>query len=75
MVYYDDHVGERNRRVGMSGAEWYFSDGDQMFGYSNDPIEELKKRYPEAVFKRGKWTSLQDYVSITEACWADWELP
>lgn len=75
MLEYEDGLapsGGRLRRV-HEGADWYFSDGDQLFGSNSDSLEENKQRYPNCVFKKGKWSSNLEYRSICDLAMIDYD--
>lgn len=41
----------------ISGSDYYFFEdrpGGIIYGQSNDPIDEIRLRYPNAIIKRGK---------------------
>jgi len=66
MTYLADHTTHkdakgRTSRIQQTGGDWYFSDGDQLFGYNKDSREDNKKRYPQCSFKRGVWGSVEEY--------------
>lgn len=42
-------------RFTHDGHEWYFWDSTGLIGSNSDSIEENKKRYPDCIFKRGRW--------------------
>jgi hypothetical protein len=52
-----DRFGNYVKRI-ETGHDWYFSDGDQLFGGNSDSLEENQRRYPHCSFKRGKWVPL-----------------
>ena len=61
VLYYDKTApdGKPLRRID-SGADWYWvapSEQGLIYGFSNDKPEEIVSRYPDAVLKRGRWTS------------------
>lgn len=49
------------KRLLCLGDDWYFlwtaPDGEPVIGSNKEPLWENQRRYPEALFKRGKWTS------------------
>ena len=52
---------EQARRLLLLGDDWYFQwvapDGASVIASNKDPLWENERRYPGALFKRGKWTS------------------
>ena len=52
--------GDRLRRL-IDGRDWYWrapaTDGEWIYGFSDDDPDEIRDRYPGAVLLRGKWTS------------------
>lgn len=44
------------RRV-EQGNDFYFATPDGVYGHNDDSLAVNKKRYPDASFKRGKWTT------------------
>jgi hypothetical protein len=76
-VYYAGGNAEGNhRRNTMHNSDVYFSDGDQLFGHNNDPIEETEARYPGRTlhFKRGRWTTAQAMKEALDAAILDHSL-
>ena len=68
----------RPTRVIHHGQDLYFSDGDQFFGSNNDELRETLDRYPVLTsedFKRGRWTSGENYEKIRRVVVADYERP
>ena len=61
-VYLED--GDRRRRQGHSGQDWYFSDDTGLFGSNNDSKVSNLIRYPDCSFKRGKWMHPARYEAI-----------
>lgn len=51
-----------------TGKDWYWmSPGMKehpIYGYSNDPKEEILTRYPGASLKRGKWTDELEMYAV-----------
>ena len=45
----------KKRRQEYNGHDYYFSNGNGLFGSNNDSLEVNTKRYPHCSFKRGKW--------------------
>lgn len=68
VIYYDEFSGRDNsvrQRLILNGQDWYFYDpGTDVFGANSDPLETNKERYPDAVFKRGKWTTRAEYERV-----------
>ena len=59
-LYYDEFTrgGDVRYTKSLSGDDHYFHvPGTDLFGCNNDPIPEIRARYPGAVVKRGKWTT------------------
>jgi hypothetical protein len=54
-----------------SGNDWYgllpCPDGVYTIIHNNDPLAENEKRYPSAIWKRGKWTSDAEMQSVNAA--------
>jgi len=74
MVYYDQQDGQgRPCRLGLAG-DWYFSDGDQLFGCNDDTLEENRQRYPQACFKRGRWAESAEYHATHKRASEDYEV-
>lgn len=68
----------RPTRVIHHGQDFYFSDGDQLFGSNNDKLRENLERYPRLTsedFKRGRWTSGKTYEKVRRVVIDDYELP
>lgn len=57
VIYFDERSADRlpQRRI-MTGSDYYFRDGD-IYGQNNETAEDNRRRYPNASFKRGKWTT------------------
>ena len=65
MLYKDEGDGQvenltrYTHRENMSGVDHYFmaphSSGMPIYGSNNDSITSIKKRYPGAIIKKGKW--------------------
>lgn len=62
-------------RVIRNGSDWYFSDGDQLFGSNSDPDYINQYRYPQCQFKRGKWVPLDKYNELLATVRDDYECP
>jgi hypothetical protein len=52
MLWFEDGT----RRV-EQGNDFYFATPDGVFGHNDDQLEVNEKRYPDALFKRGKWAT------------------
>lgn len=64
IVYYDE--GDRKH---FDHCEWYFHEpGTELFG-TTDNLEEAYLRYPDASFKRGRWTDLETFQTVRRAAW------
>lgn len=48
----------------LYGREQYFATPDGVWGHSDDSIEEVRKRYPGAAVKRGKWTTAPEMKAV-----------
>lgn len=69
-LYYDEWAGD-NETVrytdNHSGNDWYFHrPGSDFFGSNCDPLSENWLRYPDCVFKRGKWVAKAELDRIRE---------
>ena len=62
-------------RVVRHGSDWYFSDGNQLFGSNSDPDYINQRRYEGCSFKRGKWIGLDKYNQLLATVRDDYELP
>lgn len=64
VVYFDRTTpgGVRHKRI-LSGADYYFRQGP-LLADTNDPPDEIRRRYPGAVIKRGKWTTDDDMARV-----------
>lgn len=64
MLYYDDGT----RQI-QQGADYYFvaphAEGD-IHGASSAPLEVIRRRYPGAIVKRGRWAPDGYYRRICE---------
>ncbi len=56
---------EGGYRESMCGFDHYFKAGN-VYGFNNDSIKEIKKRYPGASVKKGKWVSHEDMERIQQ---------
>lgn len=70
---------EEGYREGFGGHDHYFhaphSEGT-IYGCNNDSVEEIEKRYPGAVVKKGKWVPPEVMERIDrEAAEYKWQLP
>lgn len=70
---------EGGYREGFSGHDHYFhaphSEGT-IYGCNDDPIEEIEKRYPGAIVKKGKWVPPEVFERVQkEAVEYEWQLP
>ena len=67
-VYYDEWANEDVRYTqNYSGDDWYFHrPGTDFFGSNADSLSENWLRYPDCVFKRGKWAAKHELVRIRE---------
>lgn len=69
MLYYDKFCTQgqtRYRRI-LQGNDWYFiAPGvlDQVYGHGNESPDEIARRYPGAVVKRGQWTDDTHYQQV-----------
>ncbi len=52
------------RRLHCSGDSSYFHVPPDVWGSNRDEPNEVRKRYPGAIVKRGKWTSLEKLQAI-----------
>lgn len=75
-LYYDEWSGDGNvrHRQKFLGDDWYFHEpGTDLFGSNNDSLEENRERYPDAIFKRGKWTSFSEFQAVQQEAWeSEW---
>lgn len=58
------------KRYFHTGYDWYFFwDGPRglVIGGNSDRLEENKRRYPGAVFLRGRWTTHEHMREVREA--------
>lgn len=47
------------------GHDHYFHvPGTDLFGGSDDPVEEIHERYPGAIVKRGKWAPTEEWRTV-----------
>jgi len=75
MVYYEKKDGMgRPTRLSLGGHDWYFSDGDQLFGCNTDSLKENKRRYPQCIFKRGKWTTAEKMDRVHQKAMSDYDI-
>ncbi len=58
-IYKDD-----GRRLHCSGDSSYFFLPPDIWGSNRDEPQEVLKRYPNAIIKRGKWVSLETLEAI-----------
>jgi hypothetical protein len=68
-----DPSGNSMRRI-HSGEDWYFSDGDELFGANSDDYIISIKRYRNCIFLRGKWTGMQEHINTMELMMREREL-
>ena len=72
MIYY-----ERGGKQVQHGMEWYYEaphHAGVIRGASSDPPEQISKRYPGAVLKRGRWAPDDWYREVmATAHAATWE--
>lgn len=76
VVYYDeeDAHGRPKRKI-FDHEDWYFHEpGTDLFGTVRGPVDEHLPRYPGAVFKRGKWTTEEEFIRAREEAY-DSEAP
>ena len=69
-LYYHDTAGDSGIRYTLllDGDDHYFHVPDtNLFGSSNDPVEEIRERYPGAVIKRGKWTTAEEFYETKQS--------
>ena len=58
---------EGGYREQMAGMDHYFYVADtDVYGYSNDAVDEIESRYPGADIKKGKWVSSEEMAEIQE---------
>jgi hypothetical protein len=62
-LYYDAWANPDVRyTLVLDGDDHYFHVPEtNLYGCSNDPIEEIKERYPGALVKRGMWTTAEEF--------------
>lgn len=70
----DDRMGRPHRRI-VAGMDWYFSDGLELVGGNDDPLEENEFRYPGCSFKRGRWVEGRHYLEVMRTASEDYKLP
>lgn len=69
MLYYDEMTvqGVRYRTI-LQGWDHFFqapsANGGTIYGANNDPIEDIKRRYPGAVVLRGSWADDDEYKAL-----------
>lgn len=66
------------KRYQHTGENWYFwwqSPDGLVIGSNSDSLEENQRRYPGAVFVRGKWTSHQEMQRVRDEMQAAHEAP
>lgn len=69
---------ETPKRAAHSGEEWYFwwpSPEGLVVGSNSDSRAENERRYPGAVFVRGKWTTLEHMRRVRDEALAAHEVP
>lgn len=68
VLYYDvwSGDGEVQHRLVLDGSDWYFHDGDELFGSNSDPPDETLERYPGVEMKRGKWTTAAEMQAVKQ---------
>jgi hypothetical protein len=75
-LYYDEKTSAGiPLALNLSGDDWYWQTPDGVFGSSNDPHAEIKKRYPGASIKRGKWGTVEEMDAANIAAIAAREGP
>lgn len=68
-LYYDEFAdnGETRYTLLLDGHDHYFHVPEtDLFGSSNDPVEEIHERYPGAIVKRGKWAPAEEFYSTKD---------
>lgn len=69
VIYYDEYSadGEVQHRFVHDGEDWYFHEpGTDFFGSNQDTLEENQRRYPNCIFKRGKWVPRAEYKRVRQ---------
>lgn len=80
VLLYEDKIDRQNRptRIIHQGQDFYFSDGDQLFGANDDPLRMNLERYSRLTskdFKRGRWTSGEIHERVRRVVIDDYERP
>lgn len=58
-------AGAYTRQI-LSGNDHYFHVPPDVWGSSDDPADEIRRRYPGAWVKRGKWVSAAEFARAQE---------
>ena len=67
--------GTVQHRTTLDGEDWYFHEpGTNLFGANSDPREMNERRYPNCVFKRGKWAEDDTFYATKDRAY-DAEAP
>ena len=69
MLYNDEMTVQNVRyRTIYQGYDHYFqapsANGGTIYGANNDPVEDIKRRYPGAIILRGSWADDDEYKAI-----------
>lgn len=80
VLLFEDKIDGMGRptRLLHHGQDFYFSDGDQLFGSNTDILRDNLDRYPRLTsedFKRGRWTSGKILERVRKVVTADYERP
>ncbi len=57
------------RRI-MTGTDYYFLVGPDLYAQSDDAPEEITRRYPGAILKRGRWAPDYEMMAAHETAMA-----
>lgn len=65
IIYFEEKngAGLRHREL-QRGYDWYFTTPEGICGGNNDSAEEITRRYPGAVLKRGIWAATEEFARI-----------
>ena len=73
-LYFDQLTHGTRYREFLAGQDYYFSDGEQLFGCNNDNLATNRKRYPDCTFKRGMWFANEVWEPIHDRIILDMEI-
>lgn len=79
LLYVVEYTGlDTPKRHLHSGHDWYFwwhGPEGLVIGGNSDSLEENERRYPGAVFVRGKWTTHEEMKRVRDAALKAHEAP